>query len=256
MSNQCPLKAKNVRILSSVKWFSENMTQKLTLILLGVSCVSWAQNVGIGTALPSERLHVSGNLRFDGALMPAGNAGLAGQVLTSSGASLAPVWATHTTTPIQTYSASRTTNVDVNSTAWTDIVFLSNDIPLTQNSIVLVWASGDARCGPVGGCQAYAFIRLVVRQGTTILSELSRTRQMSRWLNGGTLDARGNWGNSWALVGMYQVPSDGNYNFGVQASLISNFSGADGGGTPIMSFAGPGGFGPPPVQLVVMVIGT
>lgn len=224
----------------------------LGLILL----TGWlrAQNVGIGTALPSERLHVAGNLRFEGALMPAGHAGLPGQVLTSSGTGLPPVWASHTTTPLQVYSAARTSTVDVSSTSWTDIVFLPNDVSLTQNSLVLVWASGDARCSPVGGCQAYAFIRLVARQGSTI-SELSRTRQMSRWLNGGTLDSRGNWGNSWALVGMYQVPADDTYNFGVQAALISGFNGADAGGSGTMALAGPGGFGPPPVQLVLMVIG-
>ncbi len=49
-------------------------------------------NVGIGTTAPAERLHVEGNIRFSGALMPAGNAGTTGQVLVSQGAGNAPQW--------------------------------------------------------------------------------------------------------------------------------------------------------------------
>ncbi len=49
-------------------------------------------NVGIGVTAPAERLHVEGNIRFSGALMPAGNAGTTGQVLVSQGAGNAPQW--------------------------------------------------------------------------------------------------------------------------------------------------------------------
>jgi hypothetical protein len=49
-------------------------------------------NTGIGTTSPSEKLDVSGNIRFSGALLPANLAGTAGQVLKSSGAGVAPVW--------------------------------------------------------------------------------------------------------------------------------------------------------------------
>ncbi|HEY3402566.1 MAG TPA: tail fiber domain-containing protein [Ohtaekwangia sp.] len=51
-------------------------------------------NVGIGTATPTERLDVSGNVRFSGALLPNNLAGTAGQVLTSAGAGLPPTWTT------------------------------------------------------------------------------------------------------------------------------------------------------------------
>lgn len=52
----------------------------------------WAQNVGIGTPNPAEKLHVAGNLRFDGALMPGGNAGQPGYILFSRGPNQIPEW--------------------------------------------------------------------------------------------------------------------------------------------------------------------
>jgi hypothetical protein len=52
------------------------------------------RNVGIGTASPSEKLDVSGNIRFSGAIMPNNLPGTSGQVLTSAGAGAAPTWST------------------------------------------------------------------------------------------------------------------------------------------------------------------
>ena len=49
-------------------------------------------NVGIGNVNPSEKVDVTGNLKFSGALMPNNTAGTAGQVLTSAGAGLPPTW--------------------------------------------------------------------------------------------------------------------------------------------------------------------
>ncbi len=48
--------------------------------------------VGIGTISPTERLQVAGNIRFSGALMPNNLAGTSGQILTSQGTGVAPVW--------------------------------------------------------------------------------------------------------------------------------------------------------------------
>jgi hypothetical protein len=49
-------------------------------------------NVGINTNTPTEKLDVTGNLKFSGALMPGGSAGTAGFILQSMGAGTAPVW--------------------------------------------------------------------------------------------------------------------------------------------------------------------
>ncbi len=51
-----------------------------------------AQNVGIGTATPTEKLDVLGNLKFTGALMPNNNAGTTGRLLLSAGPGVAPTW--------------------------------------------------------------------------------------------------------------------------------------------------------------------
>lgn len=50
--------------------------------------------VGVGKKLATERLDVSGNVRFSGALMPSNAAGTSGQVLTSAGAGSPPTWGT------------------------------------------------------------------------------------------------------------------------------------------------------------------
>ncbi len=49
-------------------------------------------NLAIGNALGTERLDVTGNVKFSGALMPNNTAGTGGQLLQSNGAGSAPTW--------------------------------------------------------------------------------------------------------------------------------------------------------------------
>jgi hypothetical protein len=49
-------------------------------------------NVGIAKTAPTEKLDVTGNIRFSGVLLPNNIAGTAGQFLMSSGSSVSPVW--------------------------------------------------------------------------------------------------------------------------------------------------------------------
>jgi trimeric autotransporter adhesin len=48
-------------------------------------------NVGVGTTTPIEKLDVTGNIKFSGALMPGGQTGTSGYVLTSNGTGT-PTW--------------------------------------------------------------------------------------------------------------------------------------------------------------------
>ncbi len=54
--------------------------------------VASAGNVGIGSSTPSQKLDVTGNVKFSGALMPNNSAGTSGQILVSQGSGTAPVW--------------------------------------------------------------------------------------------------------------------------------------------------------------------
>lgn len=65
---------------------------RLVLGPLGLAAWLAAQNVGIGTAIPTERLHVEGNLRLQGAFMPNNLPGQPGNLLLSRGAGTPPVW--------------------------------------------------------------------------------------------------------------------------------------------------------------------
>jgi hypothetical protein len=56
-------------------------------------------NVGINTITPAQKLDVAGNIQLSQALMPAGNAGTTGQILTSAGANTAPTWVNANTLP-------------------------------------------------------------------------------------------------------------------------------------------------------------
>jgi hypothetical protein len=61
------------------------------MVILQLNFVS-AQNVGIGTATPTEKLDVFGNLKFTGALMPNNLPGTTGRILMSAGPGIAPTW--------------------------------------------------------------------------------------------------------------------------------------------------------------------
>ncbi len=108
-------------------------------------------NVGIGTANPLQKMHIVGNLRFDGALMPAGNAGTTGQVLVSQGAGTAPVWQS-VGALITNYKVSATRTL-ITTTTFTQITGLSQTIVLTTNAQVMLstYGSLETTSSPNGG---------------------------------------------------------------------------------------------------------
>ncbi len=90
---------------------------------LGV--INSAGNLGIGTSNPVEKLDVSGNLRFSGALMPGGQSGTSGYYLQSQGANTAPVWTDMSSTLLPTGISGQTLRHD--GTSWTANSLLFND---------------------------------------------------------------------------------------------------------------------------------
>jgi hypothetical protein len=72
--------------------------------------------VGIGNVSPTEQLHVTGNVRFSGALMPNNLPGSSGQLLTSQGAGLPPVWTNASSGSTQVYTVAQSSALAVSNT--------------------------------------------------------------------------------------------------------------------------------------------
>ena len=84
-------------------------------------------NVGISNTTPSEKLDVTGNIKFSGALMPNNLAGTAGYVLTSNGAGTAPTW---TSSPSNSWAfgGNNVTSVkNIGTTSNFDLPFITNN---------------------------------------------------------------------------------------------------------------------------------
>jgi hypothetical protein len=64
----------------------------LFTMLLALQSIAYAQNVGVGTTNPLQRLDVNGNIRLTGAIMPNGDAGITGQALISNGPGQPASW--------------------------------------------------------------------------------------------------------------------------------------------------------------------
>ncbi|MCX7652502.1 MAG: hypothetical protein N2200_06520 [Bacteroidia bacterium] len=163
-------------------------------------------NIGIGTTTPTERLHVQGNLRLQGAFMPNNDPGTVGWGLISQGAGVSPVWAS-VATKANTHVAYSSTSVTVSSSiTWHDIAG-----PITLNlpagARVLAYASGGAL--PSGICYASADIRISVNGNDFPNGAYSKE----------TADWNVGWDQfeTWSLMGVYDVTAAGSYTFRVQA---------------------------------------
>lgn len=125
------------------------MKALITFSLALAAITTYAQNVGIGNSNPQEKLHVSGNHRFDGALMPAGNAGTTGQVLVSQGAGTAPVWQ-NAGALITTYNVNAVRTL-INSTSFIQISGLTQTITIPTNAKVMISTYGSLETTSTSG---------------------------------------------------------------------------------------------------------
>ncbi|MCS6895878.1 MAG: hypothetical protein NZZ60_07015 [Bacteroidia bacterium] len=206
-------------------------------LLFGLAVVQ-AQNVGIGTVAPSEKLHVAGNLRFDGALMPNGVHGNPGQFLVSQGANLPPVWQS-----IRMEAAYTSTTVELLSSGTVADVVILPTLTLLQGQRVLLWASGHARNWP-SDCYTHAELR--IRVNGLNLPQGGATRLMTDFRSS---PSQYTWVHAWAISATYVVPVTGNYTFSLVGQRLSTFSGSGCG-----MYVGGDGTGQPQASLIALIL--
>lgn len=130
------------------------------LVLLACLGAANAQNVGIGTNDPQQKLDVNGNLNVDGAIMPNGDAGSDGQVLMSSGANKPPVWVdlgavVFDQSGTAVYGSGQVTISSLG--VWTQVPGLTYTINVDSGTVVLVSTFGSTENTADGsntGCTA------------------------------------------------------------------------------------------------------
>ena len=136
--------------------FTQNRYPLLVFLFSLLSFPLLAQNVGIGTATPLDRLHVNGSIRSDALASADSNvvlsdvngrlinldAGSAGDILVSQGAGRAPAWSTAGALAVQSYGATATRTF-INSTSFIPVGGLSVTVNITSNSVVQLSTYGS-----------------------------------------------------------------------------------------------------------------
>ncbi len=123
-------------------------------------------NLGIDNASPSEKLDVNGNVKFSGALMPNGNAGTSGQILTSQGPGQPPVWQTPASIPLYGNNAS---SVELSSLVYTTNTSSWEDIPgmsltfVPEHDYFYIFSSLAARLADDNGNAQFGMAMIQVR---------------------------------------------------------------------------------------------
>ena len=168
-------------------------------------------SVGIGTASPAQKLDVAGNVQFSGALMPAGAAGNAGQVLKSSGTGLAPTWS-GAITASDIYSVESTAGI-ILTTSWQIVTGESITIPgLATGDRVIIQLSGNAIMSTLdqADVDVAPFVNgVMLAIGGYVRCTLDRYFGNTIWQN-------------FASVARYTIPAAGSYTFDVRALMAGS----------------------------------
>lgn len=171
-------------------------------------------NIGIGTATPTEKLDIAGSLKVSGAFKPAGNAGNAGQVLASAGAAAPPVWVSAFTK--NNLYIDYSTGGAITGTTFLTVPGLTRTLTLKAGDRVLLYATGG-----------------MAANGTVYTSaDIGFSVNNQDLMNGGytkvSVDYAGSRfvpNASWTLMGHYDAPADGMYVFNVRTKQSSPSNG-------------------------------
>ncbi|MCX7696161.1 MAG: hypothetical protein N2Z72_00530 [Bacteroidales bacterium] len=195
--------------------FRTNNVERMRILSTG--------NVGIGTSNPTQRLDVTGNIQFSGALMPNGTAGASGQYLRSQGAGLPPVWFSPAATLVYQNAFNSTANVCVNNNAWMTHPGVSVTLALQAGDVVFAWGYGgamaDNNCdGTTDVVYCYIDVRIAVN-GADFPD--------GAWARVGVDYSGSNYSpfTSYSIAGRYTVPANGNYTFELQTRRANTAGG-------------------------------
>lgn len=175
-------------------------------------------NVGINNPAPTERLDVVGNVRFSGDLRPNNLPGTSGQVLTSSGPGVAPVWSSALMRS-NIYFDFSSANLNLTA-AWAVIPGMTRVLNLTAGDRVILTATGGAYASGVNNVDVdVAFFingALPINGGYGRVSADYSGANWSRFVE-------------YHLLSFYDVPVTGAYTFTVQAIRTLGTGGIVGG---------------------------
>lgn len=171
-------------------------------------------NVGINNPAPTERLDVVGNVRFSGDLRPNNLAGTSGQVLTSQGAGVAPIWSSALLRSNISFVYSTAT---VNLTGgWQLIPGMTQTLALTAGDRVIFSAFGGFSATVAGAINFDVSLQV----NGALLTNGGYTRISLPAIN---------YLGEYSLLGIYDVPANGNYTFTTNIVRTAGAGGAAGG---------------------------
>ena len=163
--------------------------------------------VGIGITIPTERLHVNGNVRFSNALMPNNLPGTSGQVLVSQGPGVAPVWQAAANI-LKTYSAFAT-RTNINSTSWIDVTGLTKTVTTNGPATFIIMTYGSIEVIGSSGGNSGCEVKLQ-QNGVDVPNAFQTIDVINANSLSGTISL-------WSFQTVVTVASAGTYIFKVQA---------------------------------------
>jgi hypothetical protein len=134
--------------------------------------------VGIGNVGPTERVDITGNLKFSQALMPNNNPGIQGQILQSQGPNLPPLWV-NVSSIAETYSYTSTALVSQGPPPGPTIVYtplpgLSHTVNVPAGHTYKVFLSAFGTCSKETSANTRVFAQFEVFRNGTGTGDLQR----------------------------------------------------------------------------------